>query len=348
MTVSTSGRLNSIQYLRAVAALMVVAFHVVGPAWTIGSAGVDVFFVISGFVISLAANSATVTPLGFAYDRAARILPLYWLCTLVLAAAVAVAPGLFPRLPLSADWLAMSLAMLPTFKPGTSDIFPVLYQGWTLNYEAFFYVIVLIAVALPVRQRFLAITVVLVAFLAAGEWLPSSQAWARIYTDPLLIEFLAGYAFGHLRLRGFRFGGAAGAMLVLAGLVGFGLAAMTGEGPEGWHRILVWGLPAFCLVAGGVALEDGKVLPPVPLAGFIGEASYAIYLSHGLAISLLVVIWRRLGLLTSEGLDTPVLAIATFVLCVLAGVAFHLLVEKPLQRLLKRRKSQRTAPAGAH
>ncbi|MGL4290531.1 MAG: acyltransferase family protein [Phreatobacter sp.] len=340
-------QLQSIQYLRAVAAMMVVAFHVVGAAWTVGSAGVDVFFVISGFVISLVANSTTVTPLGFAYDRAARILPLYWLCTLVLAAAAATAPGLFPRLPLSADWLAMSLAMLPAFKPGTQDVFPVLYQGWTLNYEVFFYAVVLAAILLPFRQRHLVIAAILVAFLAAADWVPASQAWGRIYTDPLLVEFLAGYLFGHVRLQGFRIGRLAGFALVAAGLVGFGLAAMSGEGPEGWHRILVWGLPAFSLVAGSVALEDSGAWPSVPGAGLIGEASYAIYLTHGLAISLLVLVWRRLGLMTVEGLDAPALAVVTFCLCIVGGIAFHKLVERPLQTLLKRRKRPLVAPAPA-
>ncbi|QCI68144.1 acyltransferase family protein [Phreatobacter stygius] len=349
MTVASEarGRLNAIQYLRAAAALMVVAFHVLGPAWTVGSAGVDVFFVISGFVIALVTNSPTVTPLGFAYDRAARILPLYWLCTLVLALAVAIAPALFPRLPFSSEWLVMSLAMLPAFKPGTSDVFPMLYQGWTLNYEAFFYVVALIAVFLPLRQRFLAISAILVAFLAAGHWFPSSKAWARVYTDPLLIEFLAGYAFGHLRLHGLRLGRLAGHALVAFGLFGFGLAAMSGEGPDGWHRILVWGVPAFCLVAGGVVVEDRGALPTIPLAGLIGEASYAIYLTHGLAISLLVVVWRRLGLMTPDGLDAPALAVATFGLCVAGGIVFHRLVEQPLQRRLKRRKRVRIDPAPA-
>lgn len=342
-----AGRLRSIQYLRAFAALMVVAFHVLGPVWTVGSAGVDIFFVISGFVIALVANSATVTPRRFAYDRVVRVLPLYWLCTLALATAAAAAPALFPRLPLTAEWLVMSLAMLPAFRPGTSEVFPVLYQGWTLNYEVFFYGIVLLALLRPASQRFSMIAVVLLGFVAVGHWLPSSQPWASVYTDPLLVEFLVGYGFGHLRLRGLRFARRSGLALIGLGLIGFGLAAATAEGPEGWRRILVWGMPAICLIIGSVTIEDRQALPAIPLAGLLGEASYAIYLTHGMAISLLVAIWHRLGVWTAIGLDTPILAAATFGLCVTAGVVFHRVVEVPMLRRLRRRRIDRIGTAGA-
>lgn len=342
-----ASRLRSIQYLRAFAALMVVAFHVLGAAWTVGSAGVDIFFVISGFVIALVANSTTVTPRRFAYDRAVRVLPLYWLCTLALAAAAALVPALFPRLPLTAEWLAKSLAMLPAFRPGSSDVFPVLYQGWTLNYEVFFYAIVLLAILRPASQRFPVIAAILLGFVAVGHWLPSSQPWVSVYTDPLLVEFLVGYGFGHLRLRGLRFARGSGLALIGLGLIGLGLAAATAEGPEGWRRILVWGMPAICLVVGSVTIEDREALPTLPLAGLLGEASYAIYLTHGMAISLLVAIWRRLGAWTAIGLDTPILAAATFGLAVTVGVAFHRVVEAPMLRRLRRRRVDRIGTADA-
>ena len=89
-------KVHSIQFLRAIAAFTVLLFHLIGPAFVIGAAGVDVFFVISGFIMgSFAAGGK---PLQFFYHRLVRIVPLYWAVT--LAMCIGALLGLFFKLQL--------------------------------------------------------------------------------------------------------------------------------------------------------------------------------------------------------------------------------------------------------
>lgn len=346
MTPADRDRLASIQYLRAVAALLVVAFHVLGPAAVIGAAGVDVFFVISGFVIAMVTTGRRVDPLAFAYDRAARIVPLYWLFTAALVTAKAISPDLLPRLPLDAAWIVGSFLLVPVVPPGYTDSLPFLYQGWTLWYEMLFYAVVLAAIVVAPRRQATAIAAVLACLLAIGiVFAPAGPVW-EVYTNPLLLEFLAGYGFGVWRQRGGRLSAGLGAGLCGIALAGFAVAAVFAGAPEHWPRIVWWGLPAAALVIGAVTLDDAGRIGRVRLLHLLGDASYSIYLSHGISISVLAVVWRRLGFASLHGFDQPLLALATFIAATIFGVAVHLLVEKPVMAFLRRMKP-RILGAGA-
>jgi exopolysaccharide production protein ExoZ len=105
---------TSIQYLRGLAALMVVAFHTApGPFALIGAAGVGIFFVISGFIMWALTSSRQTTASVFLQRRIIRIVPLYWLFTLLLAGAGAIVPAAFSHLQLTTDHLLLSLAFIP-------------------------------------------------------------------------------------------------------------------------------------------------------------------------------------------------------------------------------------------
>ncbi|WP_439574640.1 acyltransferase family protein [Phreatobacter sp.] len=337
-------RLASIQSLRAAAALSVVAYHVAGEPLVIGAAGVDVFFVISGFVIGLITVAKPPAPVAFAYDRATRVLPLYWFFTALLVATKLLAPDLLPNIPRDAGWFAQSFLLIPAAIPGSTTAFPVLHQGWTLWYEALFYALAVAAIVLAPRRQAMALTAMILALVAAGMALSPEGAIAATYTSPLLVEFLAGYWFAIWRARGGRPGTGLAVNLIAGAVMGLTLAAVHAGSPEGWLRLMVWGVPAIALVIGAVALEDSGQFAERRLLNHLGDASYAIYLSHGIAISVLTLVLRRLDTPLESAIDQPMLGILVVVLSVLAGLAVHALIERPMMDGFRRLRSRLFVP----
>ena len=144
-------KLASIQILRAAAALSVTLFH--AGQWShldcaVGAAGVDVFFVISGFVLWTACEARPQSPAAFLLARVGRILPLYWIVTLAVAAVAIAAPMAVPIVLPDLRHMVLSLLLLPHTDPAGGP-FPLLPTGWTLTYEAFFYLVMALALAAP-------------------------------------------------------------------------------------------------------------------------------------------------------------------------------------------------------
>ena len=160
--------LQSIQILRGLAASAVLAFHAAqrsGHSFTIGAAGVDVFFVISGYIMWSVMRDGP-SPRSFLTRRLARIVPLYWAVTLAMVAFSAV-PGALPNLQLTWRHVLLSLLFVPHAAPDGA-VFPVLVPGWTLTYEMFFYAILTAALWLPASLRLLAVSATLTGLAAAG------------------------------------------------------------------------------------------------------------------------------------------------------------------------------------
>ena len=165
--------IEGLQYLRGIAALMVVFYHSRSyfgdvPDWTrIGSRGVDIFFVISGFIMAYATRhladdvTAIKASLIFLSKRFIRVVPLYWVALLWASSVYWInwvsTSGSLEELYLNISPELISIAKDFLFIPHLSidedeqgEIFPVLIQGWTLNYEMFFYFI--FAIAMLFRQ----------------------------------------------------------------------------------------------------------------------------------------------------------------------------------------------------
>lgn len=333
-------RLYGIQYLRAVAALAVVVYHATdrtGSRFTVGAAGVDIFFVISGFVMWTLAETRPTTPLRFYRDRILRIAPLYWLVTMVMVAGALA--GLFPRVRLTLDHVLASLLFIPHRSPSNGELWPLLVQGWTLNLEMFFYLIFGLVLLLPRSRRFAALAGALLTLVAAGLIFRPSDPVLVTYSRPIMLEFLCGAALGQLwlvqRLPGRFLGGAA----VLVASVGFAWLAVY---PGMVHEFLS-GLLAVLLVTGVLALEKSGAVRHFPLLNYLGDSSYSIYLWHALAIS---VIFKLAGALALDPLAT---AAAATLAGTLLGVLSYEMLERPLMALTKgkRATSSATRPAGA-
>ena len=309
-------KLHSIQFLRAVAALSVMFFHIVGAPLTIGAAGVDVFFVISGFVMGMVGDKAT--PTKFLRHRLFRIVPLYWAVTLLMC--LGALAGVFSTFTFTMDHLWKSLLFIP-YADASGQVTPLVMVGWTLNMEMFFYLV--FALGLALRAPISVTIIVLTGMVCLGQLADWQSPFMQIWASPLLLEFLAGLVLSQIAFAGVRSGAAA---LVLS-FVGFAFAAGIGE-QSGLLRIASWGVPAVLLVAGCVWIERAGGWPIAWLKPFeiIGDASYALYLLHGLVIS---VVYKIIAPGPAAGIVVVFAALAV-------SVAAHLLFEKPVIRLLRK------------
>jgi exopolysaccharide production protein ExoZ len=293
-------KLRSIQVLRAVAACAVVVLHAYPEAHApignagYGAAGVDLFFVISGFIMASVAQGRTAGQ--FLRDRLWRIYPLWW---------VAVLPWLF-MVPRGPTFILSSLSLWPIYAGGY--YVPVLKVGWTLSFELLFY----LGMTLAIATRAAAPLALYALFLLGA--LTTANPLLHFIGNPMALEFLMGVLVARLpRHR------ALGLLIPL----GLSLFALTSPGigdveaslgPQ-WalSRVLQWGVPAALVVWGVLSLERLFKHRRFDLPVAIGDASYSIYLFPPLAALGLAFTWPiRLGI-----------ALAT-------GWAMHILVERKL------------------
>lgn len=312
-------RYVSIQYLRAIAALAVVVLH-----WSGGHArsplhgGVDMFFVISGFVMVTSTDGRGVSFGKFMTARIERIVPLYWFATL-WAAAVLIGAGHWPT---AFDWIYSLL-----FIPHTSALHhalprePILGPGWTLCYEMFFYLVFGATLFLKARRQAIALTAIFLGLFALRPLLADTGATGSSFTGPLLFEFLAGSFIGWWSLATPRpiLSLPWAAVVLVAGLAfGAGIHAINPATP----RVIGFGIPAACFVIAAVAAEHKIGAVALKPLVFLGDASYAIYLFHLLLFPLAPLI---------AGTHAVVALVVTIAGCCLVHVA----IEKPLTRLVK-------------
>jgi exopolysaccharide production protein ExoZ len=317
--------LYGIQYLRAFAALAVVVFHAAeksGEHFAIGAAGVDVFFVISGFIMWVISERRPMTPQGFLLDRIRRIAPSYWLVTgVMILGAVA---GLFPNLQLTGAHVLGSLFFMPMVSPSNGEIWPVLVQGWTLNFEIFFYVLFAGALFLPRYWRLVFLSVAFGCFFLIGQIFQPASPALHTYTRPIILEFLGGVFLAELWLRRWIAGTSLGLACIGASLSGFAAIFLIGADFDE----AICGPLAMALVYGMVSLEADGSIGRVPVLTYLGDASYSIYLWHTLAISVIV---KAAGLV---GLSTSFTIVASVIGGTILGAAAYELVEKPVRKLL--------------
>ena len=336
----------SVHYLRAVAALIVLLFHLtakipVTPAQKlsaeVGGAGVDIFFVISGVAMAVSTHGRHLSPLGFYARRLVRIVPLYWLITSLVVLVVAVAPSVAGTSRLDPWHAAASYLFLAWPHPGNpTDLAPLLVLGWTLNYEMVFYVLVGATLLLPRQRLRLAVLSGLILGLVALGELVALGPRGTFYTSPLILEFLAGFAVARLWLGRRRLPPALG----LAGIaLALALFATVGPvlDPQRWDRLLRWGVPAVLLVASAIAYERVRPVPESRTWRLLGDASYAIYLVQFLGVPAFALAWRALRLPVDAGPLGLGFLLTGAVAVSLAAILVHRLVERPILEAMQGR-----------
>jgi exopolysaccharide production protein ExoZ len=272
----------SIQYLRALAAISVAVFHEaerIDHHWPILTAGVDLFFVVSGFIMFVVTETNEAEPRVFLWRRVTRIVPLYWCATLVTVLFCRMRPYLWEGVPVTFAHVVRSLLFIPQTS-ALEDGVPVVRQGWTLNIEMFFYVVVAIALFFPRRVQLHLISFFLVSLVFAGAWFDPQTGFLRNYTYGLLLEFTAGLWLGRLWALDRLPSCGTGAVSLAMGFIALGIDAWIGHHGGKLFRPFFWGVPVALIVLGALSIEvKGRVLH-VPLLKTLGDASYSIYLLH--------------------------------------------------------------------
>lgn len=337
-------KLLGLQILRFFAAFSVVLFHIgsgyqiefgnaVNP-FAFGAAGVDVFFVLSGFIMALTTDPAR-GPWYFARRRLVRILPLYWILTLGIAVVGLVLPTLLNSTSVTLETLVKSLFFIAYERPDGA-MQPLLFLGWTLNYEMFFYAIYAACILLGLRSP-LAPVALVALLVVAGQLFPSSNAVWRFYSNPLMIEFALGICLYLACARHPDWFTRQTAVLAAAGIASFILLRWVPGVP--W--IFAGAVPAVLLVAAFVAFTPGNSRWLALLALF-GDASYSLYLSHPYVTQILA----KLAPAGLSAASQIALGILTCALCIAVSVVLYRFVEIRFQRVLMSFRLVTAGPRG--
>jgi exopolysaccharide production protein ExoZ len=319
-------KLQSLTVLRAVAATTVIFFHIMSPTGhTFGAFGVDIFFVLSGFVIALVLDSPHITAQRFLADRIARILPLYWVLTFGVFAGTLIAPAVFNSTTANFENLLKSLLFIP-YRKESGEIFPMLFVGWTLNYEMMFYGVAAVSLMLTRRHRLLFASALISAIFCAAKASGPHGVIAEFYSYQRMFEFPLGFMAYQLWKLGVRI------KPVLAG--GIAIAAYASMAYVDWHNLsdctlLYFGVPAFLLVISSLSLESTMGTGLLTRGAiFVGNASYAIYLSHPYCVEAA----RKLLPGDIDGFDAtaPLEVAAIIIVATTVGAALYGFVDRPL------------------
>ncbi len=342
---------EGIQALRFIAALLVVCTHATlhlserllpgYPLWNPGASGVDVFFVISGFVMVASSRDLIERPDGatvFLTRRLIRIVPLYWAATSLKVLLIVSMPQVATNAVLDPLHLVSSYLFIPA-RNAAGEVFPVLGVGWTLNYEMFFYLVFALALA----WRMDPLRFVTVLFVGAALLAPLRDTdWPAltVFLDPILLEFVAGMliATGILSWR-WRLPLPAACVLAVVGLLGL---VWPWEGVDPIERIVFWGIPAMLVVA-GVAFAEPALKHRVPRVLLsLGDSSYALYLFHPMISPIVPTLLAKAGL--------PLAAVSiggSVALSVALTAIVYRIAERPVTRTLRSRAEGRWRRAWA-
>lgn len=339
----------TIQYLRGLAALLVVWFHATMMTafaekefWHCGRFGVDIFFVISGFIMWTTTAHTPRSPTNFWLARILRVVPLYWLFTFIFVLALLIDPEavLNPR-SIDIVFLARSLLFIPATDPSIGTITPMLSVGWTLNFEMFFYVVFGAALLLSnARLRAAAILGTFIALSTAGYLVQIDSPIWYTYTNPMLLEFGCGILIALSVHRIEKNPAWLGATLIMLSLILFTISSIRSPVASD----IFSGIGAAFAVTGCLGLERFVKQRPLRAVKFLGDASYSIYLAHPFA-------QRAAFLIAAKVMGSAILLewyrsyIAfAFIVGAVGGSITYVLIEKSFLKFARKTKSERSPP----
>jgi exopolysaccharide production protein ExoZ len=354
MHAAASHKIKTLQLLRAVAVLLVIYAHIIDgqpgsplqaqffSLGNFGAVGVDIFFVISGFIITIISRpyANLRQPVIFLKKRLIRVIPPYWI----------VSAGLIIYSWLTTHYLPQKAAIAKTifffpFFDKTYFAIPVLYVGWTLSFELLFYVVVAICLWLA-PKRYIALIILFFIGCIVLQYMFHSSLMLVFVGNPIILEFLLGILAGILYLHPAHLPTGLLWAMMMTGIVGLIATIFTGyydisealpaiKGESSLLRAILWGIPSALLVAGATLLEKKEKLSAGRLWVNIGDASYSLYLTHMPALAIIYAAWNGAGVINLVPPDLFIFI--TLVLCAMAGYLFYRLVEKPMHAWLQRK-----------
>lgn len=320
--------------------MLVVYYHTL-HAPSFGEFGVDVFFVLSGFVMGMLMARDT-SPGLFMKRRLARIFPLYFLTT---SAALAIS-WTFPFLrksgetPTALNYI-LSLLFIP-HHTAKGNLCPVLSVGWTLNYEMLFYAVCCIGLVCSYQHRIKVISATIILVAVLGAWVGPTSALGEFAGNKILLEFILGLLIWKIADSG-RFEYSRHWPLVATAALWILMSIFHVTRPSAfmaldeWSRPAMYALPAALIVFLGFTGERSFMRLPESARAFmvrLGDSSYAIYLTHIFILGLINAVLPKLGLggaATTQGMLIAVLVSAWF------GVFVHEKLDDPIQRHFRKK-----------
>jgi peptidoglycan/LPS O-acetylase OafA/YrhL len=341
---------KSLQACRGVAALLVVLFHLggalaadkyfgvrsFGKVFQFGDAGVEFFFVLSGFIITWVHFEDLGRPerlLSYLRKRALRIYPVFWIVWLGVFCLALASPSTRGTVPHDPLIVLKSLALLPQ-DPAVAGATgaPVLIVAWSLHYEVLFYAVV----AAFIWNRSAGFWICALLLFNVGSCHFQLCSFPRaFFSDNLLFAFALGVLVALTCKSTMRI--ERPLALAILGGVAFcatgGIEVIQDSREYVLDRRLMFGVFSAAIVLGLVRAEDGGRLPTSHRwLSCLGDASFALYLIHFPLISALCKAMVALGL---HGLTGAIVSFPLILACCIAvSLAFHERIEKPLLRLL--------------
>lgn len=339
--------IKEIQYLRGIAASLVVLYHVFpqlqrmgyqGPHFEFLSYGVDIFFVISGFIMTFISIDNQPGRWDFLKNRFVRIVPIYWLLTSLIAVIGVIAPFVFQSTKVDWAQYIQSLLFIPYIHPISHGYFPLLQPGWTLNYEMYFYLIFALFLGFRGDAKYfvmiLALCLLTTLIAQYLDFVPLA-----FYGDSIILEFCFGIFLGYLYVRypqafSTKHAFLLGIALLVCGFILF--CTSRSILPKGATRVLFAGIPSLLIVTGALFLSRSETRIESRLLERIGDSSYSLYLTNYILMSALGQAFRKF-VFPHAGLATYfVFPLVSLVVCIAAGYIFHQLVEVKLTRKIRR------------
>ncbi len=329
---SSSAKLDTIQALRGIAAGLIVVMHgfyesgLPKPAFFPFHIGVDIFFVISGFIMVYTSRNlfgAKGAWKIFMARRLVRIVPVYWFYTTLLVVVALIMPSVLQTVEFEPVHVVLSYFFIP-HENLSGSLHPFLDLGWTLNYEMYFYAVFAAMLFLPMRVMLFSLSAFFVLSVIAGFFIPEENSALYFWTRSIVLEFVGGAWIGYAFLSGRRISGGAG--------VTFGFIAVVllflDYNIDG-QRAINLELAAVLLVAAAILpFRMEKLAVQGWLLG-LGDASYTIYLAHPFILAALALVLRGfLDPWAVFGISVPAALIGGYIL--------YFLIEKPLLSVTKR------------
>jgi len=352
-------KFESLEMLRALAALSVVFFHTqiiftgrtgivpFGGLFGAGSRGVDVFFVLSGFIIAYvhAGDLGRPRRVGhYFYSRFIRIYPSVWIVSLLALAVYLLGFGGADKAgKLTPGSIVDSFLLLPQAGDALVNV------TWSLKFEIFFYLLFSIAI---LRRS---VGLWLIALWQAGilaVYLSGRQlewSWVAFYLRPITLEFGLGVLCAWVVINRARFAPLAsprlaGSALAVAASAFVGADLVQAYDPTTLAALpdfLVFGLSAAVIVISLALLDIQRRFRVPRVLVMLGGASYSIYLVHFSTISLLAAFMTRGDRVPMN--NAVFLAVA--LIGIFFGFAFHHWIDRPLHRFLRNRERRSPPPA---
>ena len=270
MEVGLQNKIESIQVLRFFAAFSVMLVHT--PLFEFGHWGVDIFFVISGFIMMYITEKDNDF---FLIKRFIRIIPLYWILTLGVFIIAALKPEYLNNTKANLEDLLKSLFFIPFNKNGVGH-YPVLFLGWTLNFEIIFYLLFSFSLFISKKYKFIICSIALIIFYFSCSALSKENFVFLAYTNDMLFEFIYGmFAFiiWNKYAKKFKINLLINLLFVI---IFFIITAFFFN--SNFPAYISRGIPSFLLVIYFLFLLNNFRFPKILIA--LGDASFCIYLLH--------------------------------------------------------------------